>query len=208
MKTQARQFINEVSYRSILRDNESNLKFIQYYKWAFNEDFCSACPGVLSAAYDRLYNFIHSNSPIIMKQTSQFRLKETSIIYDRISHRHVNNASLTDEIAFNLLMTNSNFISQFTLFPENWQELLKRHVEKIESARQAAKEEAEFGAMFQNGESNTGADEYRSFLAGLNKKALMKEVKKASVDASDVQGKTMEEIAEILIKKFSRAEAE
>lgn len=112
------EFVTNNTINDILANGEKLLTMLRWYNIVFKTP-CSTCSKDHLGYYKRLKN----EGIRLMKQleTGQFLLK--GIIHFNGGEIYSNN-NLTDEIAIKILKKNKNYITRFSKFPENWQELL------------------------------------------------------------------------------------
>jgi hypothetical protein len=93
---------------------------------------CLTCPGGIQSALDYMQAYYSKslNKSNFMKTNCNFEIKRDGTLYVPSRHVSYNNATLTDEIALELILSNPNQKANFSKLPANLDELLAAAAKK------------------------------------------------------------------------------
>lgn len=121
------QKIWDNDYSTILNGKDDGVPFLKYvfelHLKLFGET-CSSCPGKISGYIQKIKNLNPKKMVKDIKNTSNFKLNEGTIIPVRGTSTSYSNHNLTDEIAIELLAENPNRKVLFSKIPKNIDSLI------------------------------------------------------------------------------------
>lgn len=157
-----KNLLNE-SYAVLSNDINKLQRLVSYYRQIYGVDSCLGCGG--DGKYQEYYLKLKNEGLKIMetkeKTAFEFNKGVTAVPIEFGSNKYVTPTNLTDELALEFLAKNTNRISLFSKFPEDWKQQVEDYTSKKikEETEEAVLVENPVNTVTENAESITTSTE-------------------------------------------------
>jgi len=119
---------NKMGIEALLKDAQASSEFATLYLRLYNEKICVGCRGAIRQKFNELMNINPEKLKIMSSR--KFVLNPNALIDRSMASKGpsgmYNASNITDQIAIELLRHHKGYISSFTEFPKDWQEIVAK----------------------------------------------------------------------------------